>query len=171
MTYTDSAISKGEKGAKRTSFQPRNYRDLALRILTANPDAEVEDIVDEFVERLLQDKDSLRSLAVYGLQNVKTALHPVRVVRSELPSQLTIEKQILEQQATEITKKITSNLLQFIMPSGKTLAQSTGAECNKIGGWFKTIGRKVGHQGIVGQKLTEGDLQKLFKESQRTTKR
>jgi hypothetical protein len=119
---------------------------------------------------LMKDSDSLRSLAVYGLQNVKTSLHPIRGRPGYSPS-ANLEKQIIENQATEITKKITSNLMKFMMPTGKMLEQSTGLECDQVGGWFKLVGKKVGRQGIVGQKLTENDLQKLFKESQRTKTR
>jgi hypothetical protein len=166
MTYTES-VDLGVRGSKRASFQKRNYRDLALKILVANPDEDVENLVEEFMEMLIKDNDAFRSLAIYGLQNVKTALHPLRASSPRTSPQAT-EKQIIEGQAAEITKKITANLLQFMMPSGKTLAQSTGAECNKVGGWFKTIGQRVGRTGVVGDKLTENDLQKLFKSSQRT---
>jgi hypothetical protein len=166
MTYTES-VDLGVRGSKRASFQKRNYRDLALKILIANPDEDVENLVEEFMEMLTKDTDAFRSLAIYGLQNVKTALHPVRAPSPRTSPQAT-EKQIIEGQAAEITKKITDNLMQFMMPSGKTLADSTGAECDKVGGWFKVIGKKVGRQGVVGQKLSEEDLQKLFKGSQRT---
>jgi hypothetical protein len=168
MTHTD--VDLGIRGAKRASYQKRNFRDLALKVLIDNPDEEVENLVDDFIEMLHKDADSFRSLAIYGLQNVKTSLHPIRGRPLYSPPK-NLEKQIIEEQAATITKKITDNLMQFMMPTGKTLEQSTGAECNQVGGWFKVIGKKIGIRGIVGQKLTEGDLQKLFKESQRTTKR
>jgi hypothetical protein len=170
MTDINSEINKGQKGAKRSSYQKRNFRELALKLLIDHTSEDVEDLVDEFVEMLLKDKEAFRSLAIYGLQNVKTSLHPLRGNIPRIPPRV-LAQEMVEQQATEITKKITNNLLQFIMPSGKTLAQSTGAECNKVGGWFKTIGQRIGRTGIVGDKLTENDLQKMFKGSQRGGKK
>jgi hypothetical protein len=164
MAYTD--VDRGAIGAKRSSYQKRNFRDLALKLLVDNPENDVESLASEFMEMLLKDREAFRSLSVYGLQNVKHSLHPLRTPFRESDLHTTpaaLEKQILEQQASEITKKITDNLMQFVMPTGKTLGESTGTECNQVGGWFKKIGAKVGPRGIVSKKLTEADLQKMFK--------
>jgi hypothetical protein len=54
-------------------------------------------------------------------------------------------------------------LLSITMPSGKTLAQSTGAECVRAGGWFAAIGKRIKPSEIVGSVLDEQALQRMFK--------
>jgi hypothetical protein len=164
MTHVD--VDRGHVGAKRVSYQKRTFRDIALKILVDNPDEPVENLAEDFIQLLIKDHDALRSLAIYGLTNVRLSLTPIRGGLPRTPAVVT-EKEVIDKAATEITNKITANLMQFVMPSGKTLAQSTGAECDKVGGWFKIVAKRVGPQGIVGKKLNELELQKLLKESQR----
>lgn len=155
-------INRGTHGAKRASFQKTSYRDIALKLLLANPDEEVEDIAEEFVVALLADRDALTSLAIYGLANVKASIvRPVAPVtrRSVAPTR----ERVIEREATKITKRIVENLLDFPMPGGKTLAQSTGAECTKAGGWLVKVGKRVGPRGIVGDMLSNAELKKLLK--------
>src|SRR6516165_1459642 len=106
MVYAD--VDRGKVGAKRASYQKRNFRDIALKLLIDNPDLDVESLANEFTELLTKDQDAFRSLAIYGLQNVKHSLTPIR---GGLPrtSAIVTENEIIHQAATTITKKVTDN--------------------------------------------------------------
>lgn len=168
--HTDAEINKGTQGAKRASFQKTSYRDVALKILIDNPEAEVEDVVEEFVTALLANREALTSLAIYGLANVKASIvRPVREYGSKKPTP-TIRERVIEREAKRITKRIVENLLDFEMPNGKTLGQSSGAECEKAATyhgqrnkWLLAIAKKVGKRGIVGEVLSNADLKKMLK--------
>lgn len=58
---------------------------------------------------------------------------------------------------------IASRLLDFVMPNGKRLKDSTKAECLEAGGWLARIAAKVPPRKKVGEVLKEGDLAKLLK--------
>jgi len=54
-------------------------------------------------------------------------------------------------------------LLDFMLPTGKTLGQSTGTECVKLGGWLTEIGERAGKQ-IVASVFSEQQLRDLLAE-------
>jgi hypothetical protein len=59
-------------------------------------------------------------------------------------------------------RKIVGRLLDLVMPNGKTLAGSTGAECRKTGGWFMAIAQKVGPRQHVGDILDEAEVRAIY---------
>jgi hypothetical protein len=65
--------------------------------------------------------------------------------------------------ATEATKAlIVGRLLDLIAPNGKPLAQCTGADCRRIGGWYGRLAAKVPPRKTVGAVLSEAQLRKLW---------
>lgn len=156
MTHTDT--DKGEYGAKRASYEKRNFRFYAYRLLVRHPDVPIEELDEKFMKALLRDKDAFRSLRIYGLQQVKRSLRTPPKGSDRSPKE--IEKEILKEQASEIVQII---LMTLPMPSGKTLGDSTGKECAQVGGWLKNVAKVTGPDGIVNERLTETDLQELFK--------
>lgn len=79
------------------------------------------------------------------------------------------EQYMYENEQDELKEKeaykihIINNLMDFILPTGKTLRYSTGMECIKAGGFLTVIGKTVGEKNVVGEKLNEIDLQELYK--------
>jgi hypothetical protein len=164
MTLQEN-LEKGQQGAKRSSWKKLHFRDLALKVCEQHRDADVEQLATLFLNELEQYPGYMESIAVYIMANVRSSLAP-RSGRSGrsgrvIPSSLAgIEQRVVAKTAARV-------LMKLIMPNGKTLAQSTGAECKRAGGWLVAVGEKIGDRGVVGKKLKEQDLLKLFKSVQR----
>jgi hypothetical protein len=58
--------------------------------------------------------------------------------------------------------KIVGKLLDVIMPNGKKLANCTGADCIRFGGWLINVGEVVGVTKVVGEILSEKELIKFM---------
>lgn len=159
MTMQEN-LNKGHQGAKRSSWTRLHYRDLALKICEKHPDADVEKLAKLFLNELTRHPGYMDSIAIYIMANIKAALNPSRFVRgkTKAPMEQALVQRVVNRTAARVL------LMTMQMPGGKTLAQSTGAECKKAGGWLTEVGKRVGDKGIVGEKLTEADLLKLFRE-------
>lgn len=57
--------------------------------------------------------------------------------------------------------QIVGKALELVMPNGKALAQCTGGECLRFGGWLARVGEVVGPNRLVGDVLGEKDLVKM----------
>ena len=139
----------GRQGAKRSSWTKVHYRDLALKVCHENPDADVEELAEIFLAALEKHPEFMESIAIYIMANIRAALTP----RSQPVTDL--ETRVIKQVAAKV-------LMKLPMPGGKTLGQSTGAECIKAGGWLAAVGHKIGRRNIVGEKLKEKDLQAMW---------
>ena len=53
-------------------------------------------------------------------------------------------------------------LLNLVLPSGKMLKDSTGAECAGAGGWYTKIASRVAPDEVVGNVLSEEQLRKIL---------
>jgi hypothetical protein len=153
-------INLGVTGAKRTSFREPNPRDLLRELMEKNPKADEARIRKLFTEAIEEKPEYLPTIIEYFLTN---AYRSLTRERDDLSGR---SRQEAREQVEEMKGKIIGRLLDLIMPSGKALAQSTGAECAKAGGWFATIAAKVGPSQVVGNVLSEHDLHKLFKRAQ-----
>jgi hypothetical protein len=147
-------IDKGQQGAKRSSWEKVHYRDLALRICEDHPDLSVDELATLFECELQDHPAYLRSIAVYVMANTRASLTPRRV-----PSERAMEDKLV----TKIAAKAAQQLMAIMMPNDKPLRHCTGAECIKFGGWLTQVGRRIGDKAVVGDKLTEADLQKMFR--------
>ena len=149
-------IDRGHIGSKRSSWAKLHYRDLALKVCQEHSESSVEDLAQFFLDELRNHPEFLDSIAIYVMANVKASLTPPR---SKPRSDLSLEQEVIKSVAQKAKEMI---LMELQMPSGKTLGESTGAECLKTGGWLNAVGKKVGKTGIVGKKLKEAELKKIF---------
>lgn len=152
-------MDKGLHGAKRSSWKRAHFRDLALKVCEDNPDASIEELAVKFMAELERYPDYMESIAIYIMANIKASLSPGR---SRRPRAADMDHSVLKGIARKLTARV---LMKLAMPNGKTLGESTGAECTQAGGWFREVGRKVGPTGIVSQKMTEQQLKALLKKS------
>jgi hypothetical protein len=61
---------------------------------------------------------------------------------------------------------LASWLRAAILPSGKTLLQSTGAELVKLGGQYTRLGKKVGPRNVAGKKFSVKEIVAIWKAKQ-----
>jgi hypothetical protein len=52
--------------------------------------------------------------------------------------------------------------MNLVMPNGKMLKDSTGAECASAGGWYTKISSRVAPEEVVGNVLSEEQLRKIL---------
>lgn len=155
-------LNKGVSGVKRSSWKRIHFRDLALKVCEEHPDSNVEELAESFLSELERFPDYMESIAVYIMANVRASLN----IRRSEGSRQDPRTAAAAAAVGNLTKKIVARvLLDFQMPSGKTLRESTGGDCMKAGGWLKAVGLAAGKSAIVGDKLTEDQLQKLFKDN------
>ena len=109
-----------------------------------------------FLEQLKKYPDYMQSIAIYVMANTRASLTPKRGNPS---GEFGYEARVVQQ----VAAKVATALMGLQMPNGKPLSECTGTECISAGGWFEKIGKRVGARGIVGEKLTEDDLQKMWK--------
>ena len=150
----EAELDKGRQGAKRASWTKVHYRDLALRVCEEHPNESVEELAELFLDELQKYPDYMHSSASYVMANSRASLAP----RSSKPSG-NLEEKVIKQ----VAAKAMDRLMLMLMPSGKTLGESTGAECIQAGGWLVKVGKAVGARGIVGEKLSEKQLREMLK--------
>lgn len=153
-------IDRGHTGAKRSSWKKIHFRDLALKVCEEHQGAAIEELAEAFLEELQRYPDYMGSIAIYIMANIRASLEPGRSHRPRS----SIEETVLK----SVTAKVTTRVLMSLeMPGGKTLGQSTGAECIQAGGWLIKVGKHVGPAGIVGERVTEKQLMRMFKEAKK----
>lgn len=148
-------VNKGKQGNKRASWIKVHYRDLALKICEENPSGSLDELAELFLEQLKKYPAYMQSIAIYVMANTRASLTPKRGDSG----MFNYESRVVQQ----VAAKVVTALMGLQMPNGKPLSECTGAECISAGGWFEKIGKRVGSRGIVGEKLTEDDLQKMWK--------
>lgn len=148
----------GHRGAKRSSWTKVHFRDLALKVCEENEKASIEELAEAFSRELEKYPDYMSSICVYIMANIKASLEPGRSHRPRTD----VAKSVLNGVAAKVASRV---LMSLPMPNGKTLEQSTGAECIKAGGWLVAVGKHVGPAGIVGERVSETQLVRMFREA------
>jgi hypothetical protein len=136
----------GTTGAKQTSWEERSYRGLVKRIAAENPTAEDEALFHIFAAECAP---YFMEIARYAFANALRAYRPRAkgdsVDRSE-----------------DIETRAKARLLDYILPNGKMLRDSTFGECATAGGWLTRVS-KLGQPGdVVGAVLTEKDVKAVL---------
>lgn len=144
------------QGAKHQSFK-RNPRDLLKRICDQHPKMGMEELMRLFIEQiqLPHNYEYLEVALEYTFVNNYNALVDKRA------SQRTSARELRAQTDT-IKGQIVGRLLELVMPNGKTLADCTGAECKRIGGFAAKLAAKVPTHKTVGEVLTEKEVRALW---------
>jgi hypothetical protein len=177
----------GTSGAKRTSFEEYNARDLLLKLRAEHPDIDDADqmrdmlifeMKKDFITRLNADfglhvKLGDVNWAFAGPAFVYIAVRTMaNTFKRPDPDGAAAKAKAKAKRAAEAAFKAISDaifskaikrgaLLDTPMVNGKKLRHCTGAECLIIGGWYGKIGETVKAKQLVGDVLTEEDLQRL----------
>jgi uncharacterized protein YfaP (DUF2135 family) len=164
-------LNTGILGAKVQSWKSANPRDILKRLMEENPRMEKPALLAALRHELLSEDriEYLDAVIEYWFSNNYHSLVAPRVSATRpSPAVAKAAKQekiaaIRQKVERHIEEKVEARLLDFIMPSGKTLRDSTGADCAKAGGWLTKIAGKVNARQRVGNVLSEEQVRKLFK--------
>ena len=161
MTY----IEEGTLGAFRQTWRKSNPRALLKTILEKNLKADANAIYKLFWDEIEDDKELLRAIVGYWLdhnyQSLRQASGPTPAPSAE-PRQASAKAAVSERLRHRIHYETRVVLLDLIMPNDKRLAECTGAECGKFGGWLFQLSKKVPANKTVGNILSEDEVYKLW---------
>lgn len=156
-------LETGVTGAKKTSWEHNNPRDLLLSLTRKHPKADEESLARYMRDELLDKAEEcllpvIRYFVCNNLRSLKS-----REYKARPPAEARQEvEQAKKQIEAVIDACVEQRLLDLILPTGKSLAESTGADCRHAGGWFAAIADKVAPHEKVGDVLDEKGLRDLF---------
>jgi hypothetical protein len=171
-----SYIEEGSQGAYRQSWRKGNPRSLLKTLIERNPKADRKKIYDLFWDEVEDDKQLLQDIVGYWLDHnyhslLTASLEPrapsggadssgggptSTAAKSE---QATAAKGKLQDRIRYETRIV---LLELVMPNDKRLADCTGAECSRFGGWLFQLSKKVPANKTVGATLSEDEVYRMW---------
>lgn len=174
-------VNPGTYGAKRQSFNKANPRDILIKIVNENPNISEDEALQELWNQIHNKPTILRTVVEYWFANnwrsidithsrnivPRTASAPrANVQRTDTDIKLPTNKQITSFVQQKIKLKATAILMQMILPNGKSLGETTGAELKEIapaiGNWLCALTIKVPEDKKVSEVLTEEELKSLY---------
>ena len=165
MTY----VEEGTQGAFRQTWRKGNPRSLLKTIMEKNPNLNPGALYNIFWQEIEDDKEILRNIAGYWLdhnyQSLKAAAEPQQKPTTSSSSPPEKEPSSGERLRRRIQYETRIILLELIMPNDKRLADCTGAECGKFGGWLFALSKKVPTNKTVGTTLTEDEVYQLWQQA------
>lgn len=162
-----SMIDVGTYGAKRQSMKRGSPRDLLKRLIEENSGLGEPDILKLFRSEVLDNPDMVDAIVEYWYANNYRSL-TIRPVASEVKTKARVEAKVQTAKRVEVLTQVVKAraqrmvLLDWVMPSGKPLRDSTGKDCAKAGGWLAKIAAKIKPNEIVGKALSEAQVRKLL---------
>ena len=167
-------------GAHVQAWRAANPRELLKAIIDSNHGTDRITLYRLFRERLTEadGEDYIETIIEYWFANnyyslitaasrTRNSTHPgTYSMTSGTPEQ---REALVGSYKDSIKKRIVEAaniaLLSMTMPNGKSLSECTGAECIRMGGWLRTVGRHVGNDRTVATVFTEEDLRSLYQKA------
>jgi len=155
MTNINIDPIPGERGQTRATWRDVTHlRGLLLRLVQENPDAGREEVEPLFVAKVEMSAALIEEAARYAFDNHwKAVTGPKRKPAAKITAAAVAA-------VAENVRRVV--LLDLVLPCGKKLRDATGKECKQAGGWYIKVGDKVGDRGIVGAKLDEATVGKIY---------
>ena len=131
-TIVTTANTPGIKGLTRSTWRDETHlRGMLLKLITQHPDATRDDLEAMYLAKAKKKRRwSMRHCGARSTM-IWRACSSLLVHDIELP---------LREVVAVVDSIKTTVLLDFVMPSGKRLRDSTGKECRAAGGWLSDIG-------------------------------
>ena len=157
-----TTIDTGTYGAKRQSFRKASPRDLLRQMVEENKHSSEKTLHKKFATAVRNDDDYLDAIIEYWFaNNYRSLVHkPEHVVRVEHQQRNARVETIKERVKIAATRMV---LLDMVLPSGKSLRDSTGKECKKAGGWLTKVAALLKPTQKVGDVLSESKVKELFR--------
>jgi hypothetical protein len=153
--YTD--IEKGVTGAKVQSWEKHNARELLARIVKDNPGADDEALFHAFSQECAP---FFMEIARYWFANNLRALkaRPTPIARSV--DRVAAQEHFVATAQARATEMV---LLDYVLPNGNMLRDSTFSECAEVGGWLTKLAKKGQPNDKVGAVLSEKEVRAVWK--------
>jgi len=165
-------VDVGILAATRQSWKKRSVRDVLVDVMTENPDISEPKLLKKFVEHLEENPHDLAAVAEYAFINTYRRLkdEPTADERCEMAKAKVEKAKKIADAACEHAEKVQAikaqiMLLSLEMPNGKKLSDCTGKECDRFGGWFKTLAKKIGATKRVGDVFDENKLRAVYEQN------
>ena len=165
-------------GAKAQSARKDNPKGLLQQIIEDNPNAGKPKLLAMIRGELMKDGnvEFLDAVIEYWFTNMYASLttevdcggktpDPVPAPPARRADPQERERAKVEQRARveAIKQKAIIVFMDMMLPTGKSLRESTGKECAKAGGMYAKIAERVKPNQKVGQALSEADLAAIWK--------
>lgn len=162
-------LNTGLLGATRQSWERDNPRSLLKQIMTDNLKADENIVFSEFFAALEDENNRgfWKTMALYWFTNNYRSLcddMQIATVRRSRAKRKAARRQQAVTSAAETIRRNATRLvlLDWTLPNGKKLRYCKGREIVKLGGWLAQVAKQVGPDELVGTKLSEADVQKIF---------
>jgi hypothetical protein len=157
------SLETGHLGAKIQSWKKANPRDLLREVMENNVGLNKDTTLSRFKDALdvaTNSSDLISVIVEYWFSNNYNSLldnrQKPKTTPSDAKNRVAAIKEVIKAKATEMV------LLDFVMPGGAMLRDSTGADCARAGGWLANIAKVVKKDQIVGKVLSEAQVKKFF---------
>jgi hypothetical protein len=145
------SLDHSVQGAKRQSFKRDNPRDLLKRLVEENPHASEQELLTLFSETVESDRthDYMGVIIEYWFTNNYHSLTGGRRrAAARAPAAAHVAAAPAAGLRMRTLKHLKLKLLELRMPNGKALAECTGSDCKRIGGWCSKLATKVRVGGV-----------------------
>jgi hypothetical protein len=150
-------IEKGLTGAKVQSWEKHNARELLARIVADHPGADDEALFHAFTA---ESGPYFMEIQRYWFANNLRALktRPTPIARSV--DRVAAQEHFVAKARDRAVEMV---LLDYMLPNGNMLRDSTFGECAEVGGWLSRLARKGQPGEKVGAVLSEDEVRAVWK--------
>jgi hypothetical protein len=150
-------IEKGVTGAKVQSWEKHNARELLARIVADNPGVDDEVLFHAFTA---ESGPYFMEIQRYWFANNLRALKPRPTPIAKSVDRVAAQEHFVAKAKDRAVKLV---LLDYVLPNGKMLRDSTFGECAKAGGWLSELAKKGQPNEKVGAVLDEKAVRAVWR--------
>lgn len=167
----------GATGAKRQSFYS-GPRKALREILTENPNLDEAGALASFTDKMvpygwdisIEHRELLEAIIVYWFtRNYKALVDRTKRTKTKVKKNVDAVVEVTRRIRDRILSEAKIMFLSWVLPNGKTVAESTGAECQtfakRIGPWLGKVASAVEPEQVVGEVLSEEQIKEMWVET------
>lgn len=161
MTMLETAAHTAQHG------KSIDYFDLMVTVIRESPKGNEKEWLREFIALIRKEDyedyllDAIRR--AWGLGFTRAHAAAIPIARAKLNRQADARRAFADKTTAKAEAVVLSRILDMPTPLDKPLGDCTGAECAKLGGFYRKIGSAIDGKDIVRKKLTEAALVKMLK--------
>jgi hypothetical protein len=184
MMYAEQEREKDTRTTKLDLFRSASPRMVAARIFRDHPNWSDADLLTAFAEGILEAGEDC-NMAALKQDAAPIYLAELRSKEASKAGKVLQARAVAEKSGARAEEKRRRQkgvaaaaaaaaaavksivLLELMTPCGKALGECTGAECARMGGWYREVAKRVAPGKIVVKVLSEDEVQALWKAAKR----